>query len=61
MATKENRIALKGRLDFVNRRFKEVTVALIDAQGGLPPDARQIISRVGRGFGPPGAVAVALF
>ncbi len=29
--------------------------------GGLPPDARQIISRVGRGFGPPGAVAVALF
>ena len=33
MATKENRIALKGRLDFVNRRFKEVTVAVIDAQG----------------------------
>ncbi len=28
---------------------------------GVPPDARQIISRVGRGFGPPGAVAVALF
>lgn len=33
MATKENRIALKGGLDFVNARFKEVTVALIDAQG----------------------------
>jgi AsmA protein len=33
MATKENRIALKGELDFVNGRFKEVTVALIDAQG----------------------------
>ena len=33
MATKENRIALKGGLDFVNGRFKEVTVALIDAQG----------------------------
>ena len=33
MATKENRIALKGGLDFVNGRFKEVTVALIDARG----------------------------
>ena len=33
MATKENRIALKGGLDFVNRHFKEVTVALIDTQG----------------------------
>jgi uncharacterized protein involved in outer membrane biogenesis len=33
MATKENRIALKGGLDFVNGRFKEVTVALIDEQG----------------------------
>jgi uncharacterized protein involved in outer membrane biogenesis len=33
MATKENRIALKGGLDFVNGRFKEVTVALVDAQG----------------------------
>jgi AsmA protein len=33
MATKENRIALKGGLDFVNGRFEEVTVALIDAQG----------------------------
>src|SRR5277367_4288625 len=27
---------------------------------GLPPDARQIISRVGRGFGPPGAVVLAV-
>jgi hypothetical protein len=33
MATRENRIALKGGLDFVNERFKEVTVAVIDAQG----------------------------
>lgn len=33
MATKQNRIALKGELDFVNGRFKEVTVALIDAKG----------------------------
>ena len=33
MATKQNRIALKGRLDFVNGRFEEVTVAWIDAQG----------------------------
>jgi uncharacterized protein involved in outer membrane biogenesis len=33
MATKENRIALKGGLDFVNGLFKDVTVALIDAQG----------------------------
>lgn len=33
MATKENRIALKGELDFVNGRFKEVTVAWIDAHG----------------------------
>jgi AsmA protein len=33
MATKENRIALNGELDFVNGRFREVTVALIDAQG----------------------------
>jgi hypothetical protein len=27
---------------------------------GLLPDARQFISRVGRGFGPPGAVALAV-
>lgn len=33
MATNENRIALKGGLDFVNERFDEVTVALIDANG----------------------------
>ena len=33
MATKVNRIALKGGLDFVNGRFKDVTVARIDAQG----------------------------
>jgi uncharacterized protein involved in outer membrane biogenesis len=33
MATEENRIALQGRLDFVNDRFDEVVVALIDARG----------------------------
>jgi hypothetical protein len=33
MATKENRIALRGGLDFVNDRFNDVTMALIDAKG----------------------------
>ncbi|MBT9589386.1 MAG: AsmA family protein [Thiobacillus sp.] len=33
MATKQNRVALKGRLDFVNERFDNVTVALIDTRG----------------------------
>lgn len=33
MATKENRIALRGGLDFVGQRFNGVTVALIDAKG----------------------------
>jgi uncharacterized protein involved in outer membrane biogenesis len=33
MATDENRIALQGKLDFVNERFDHVTVALIDAKG----------------------------
>jgi AsmA protein len=33
MATKENRIALKGRLDFVNDQFDEVTMALVDSKG----------------------------
>lgn len=33
MATNENRIVLQGRLDFVNERFEDVTVALIDANG----------------------------
>jgi len=33
MATKLNRIALTGRLDLVNQRFDDVTMALIDAQG----------------------------
>ena len=33
MATKEHRVALKGGLDFVNQRFDDVTVALIDAKG----------------------------
>jgi len=33
MATNENRIALQGRLDFVNEQFNNVTMALIDAKG----------------------------
>lgn len=33
MATKRNRIALHGGLDFVSGRFKDVTVALIDDKG----------------------------
>lgn len=33
MATAENRIALTGGLDFVNGRFDDVTMALIDAKG----------------------------
>lgn len=33
MATNENRVALQGGLDFVNERFDDVTVALIDTKG----------------------------
>jgi len=33
MATNKNRVALQGGLDFVNERFDDVTVALIDAKG----------------------------
>lgn len=33
MATTKNRIALQGGLDFVNERFADVTVAVIDADG----------------------------
>lgn len=33
MATFENRFALKGRIDFVNERFDDVTVALVDKKG----------------------------
>lgn len=33
MATDKNRIALQGGLDFVNEKFDDVTVALIDARG----------------------------
>jgi len=33
MATRKNRIALQGGLDFVDNRFDDVTVALIDAKG----------------------------
>lgn len=33
MATNANRVALRGGLDFVNERFDDMTVALIDAKG----------------------------
>jgi hypothetical protein len=33
MATKQNRVALQGRLDVVNERFDDVTIALVDARG----------------------------
>ena len=33
MATKKNRVALQGGLDFVDDRFNDVTMALIDANG----------------------------
>ncbi|MGB5079219.1 MAG: AsmA family protein [Burkholderiales bacterium] len=41
MATSENRVALQGGLDFVNERFDDVTMALIDARGC--PKVRQKI------------------
>ncbi len=33
MATKENRLAMKGALDFVNKDFDDVTVAILDGKG----------------------------
>jgi AsmA protein len=33
MATQQNRVALKGGLDFIDGQFDDVTVALIDAKG----------------------------
>jgi AsmA family/AsmA-like C-terminal region len=33
MATKENRVALKGGIDWANDRFDDVTIALIDTKG----------------------------
>ncbi len=33
MATKENRLAMKGALDFVNMKFDDVTVAILDNRG----------------------------
>jgi uncharacterized protein involved in outer membrane biogenesis len=33
LATRENRIALTGSLDFVNERFDDVTVAMVDGKG----------------------------
>jgi len=33
MATNENRIALRGSLDFVNERFNDVTMAVVDGKG----------------------------
>jgi AsmA protein len=33
MATNQNRVALIGKLDFVNEQFEDMTMALVDAQG----------------------------
>ena len=33
MATRQNRVALKGRINFVDERFDDVTIALINARG----------------------------
>ena len=33
MATNENRLAMKGSLDFVNKDFDDVTIAILDNQG----------------------------
>jgi AsmA protein len=33
LATGKHRVALQGELDFVNEKFDDVTVALIDAEG----------------------------
>ncbi len=33
MTTKENRVALKGRINFTDERFEDVTMALINARG----------------------------
>ncbi|HVK30968.1 MAG TPA: hypothetical protein VM845_00520, partial [Burkholderiaceae bacterium] len=33
LATKENRLALRGGLDLVNERFDDLSIALIDAKG----------------------------
>ncbi len=33
LTTKKNRVALKGRLDFINDRFDDVTVAAVDEKG----------------------------
>ena len=33
MATNQNRVALIGKLDFVNEQFDDMTMALVDAQG----------------------------
>ena len=33
MATKENRLAMRGALDFVNKDFDDVTVAILDKKG----------------------------
>lgn len=33
MATQQNRVALQGRIDVVNERFEDLTIALVDARG----------------------------
>ncbi len=48
MATKLNRIALQGRLDFAGERFDDVTIALVDAKG-----CAKVKQKVSGNFGKP--------
>lgn len=52
MATNENRGVLHGGLDFVNKRFDDVTVALIDAKG-----CAKVKQKIRGTFQPPGGEA----
>jgi len=48
MATKANRMALQGRLDFVNERFDDMTMALVDAKGCV-----KVEQKISGSFGKP--------
>ncbi|MHB8771014.1 MAG: AsmA family protein [Syntrophales bacterium] len=53
LATRSNRIALKGKLDFVGKRYQGITVALLDARG-----CAQFVQRISGAFGSPQLGAV---
>lgn len=48
MATKENRLAMQGSLDFVNRRYEDVIVAKVDSHG-----CATVTQRIGGAFNKP--------